>query len=272
VTVTSGSGKSLARGLEESDFAVFDDGTPQQLVYFAAGRTPIALSLLIDRSGSMQTRLKEAQRAATQFTREMGPEDLVQVIDFDHRVRVLQDFTTDHTAVDSAIKSIEVGGTTALYTAVYVALRNLARLTPPAPDQIRRQAVVVLSDGDDTSSLVAFDQVLDELKRSNISVYSIGLRSPTDLVLMLPKKPSPSGDYVLRQFAMQTGGRAFFPQKINELADVYGEVAAEIGSQYVLGYVPTAARSSNPWHTVSVRVTKPGYTARTRAGYYVNQQ
>jgi Ca-activated chloride channel homolog len=265
VTPTKGSNRPVA-GLEKSDFTVLEDGVPQSLVYFSAIRSPIALSLLIDTSASMEGRLGLAQEAAIQFTRQIRPDDLVQVIDFDSRVQISQDFTSDRGALETAVRATQAGGSTSLYNAVYIALRELQRVLSPAPaDQIRRHAIVLLSDGDDTSSLVGFDEVLDQVKRSNVGIYVIGLRSPDSRLA-----PTSEGDFVLRQFAQQTGGRAFFPQRAEDLAGVYAQVAEEIASQYVLGYVPGSPRAGTAWRNISVRVAKPDCLARTRTGYFAS--
>jgi Ca-activated chloride channel family protein len=265
VSVTNVNSRPVGN-LQQSDFTILEDGLPQSIVYFSATRSPIALSLLIDSSASMEGRLGLAQEAAIQFTRQMRPDDLVQVVDFDSRVQITQDFTADHAALEAAVRATQAGGSTSLYNAVYIALKQLERVPAASSDQIRRHAIVLLSDGDDTSSLVGFDEVLEQVKRSNVGMYVIGLRSPSEARF----GPNSQGDFVLRQFAQQTGGRAFFPQRAEDLAGVYTQVADEIASQYVLGYVPRDRRSNTPWHSISVRVAKPDCVARTRAGYFAS--
>jgi Ca-activated chloride channel homolog len=266
LTVSVTSGSRPVAGLQRSDFTVLEDGIPQPLVYFSATRSPVALSLLIDSSASMEGRLGLAQEAAIQFTRQMRPADLVQVIDFDSRVQVTQDFTADLAALEYAVRETKAGGSTSLYNAVYIALKQLERVPSAASDQVRRHAIVLLSDGDDTSSLVDFDDVLEQVKRSNVGMYVIGLRSASDARF----GPSAQGEFVLRQFAQQTGGRAFFPQRAEDLSGVYTQVADEIASQYVLGYIPNNAGSRAAWRNISVRVAKPDCVARTRAGYFAS--
>ena len=250
--------------LEQANFVVLEDGVPQDLVYFSAARSPIALSLLLDTSASMGGRLAFAQTAASEFAARLGNEDVVQVIDFDSRVTVTQDFTNDRTAVEAAIRKAEPGGSTSVYNAVYIALKAFEKLKPIA-DRPRRHAIVLLSDGDDTSSLVDFDQVLEQVKHSAVAVYAIGLRSAQDRVL---RRARADGDFVLKQFAQQSGGRAFFPDRPEDLAGVYAQVADEIGSQYLLGYIPSGRAGRRGWRTLTVRVDRPDSTARTRAGYF----
>jgi Ca-activated chloride channel family protein len=150
VTVTDG-GRRYITDLGQSDFQIFEDGRKQVLTFFQKTGLPLALVLLIDTSASMQESLPVAQEAAIGFTRELGPSDVASVIEFDNSVQVLQDFTTDRSALERAIRRARANGSTALYNAVYVALRELKK-TPAGPRSAepRRQAIVLLSDGDDT--------------------------------------------------------------------------------------------------------------------------
>src|SRR5262249_52595352 len=163
-------------GLTRDDFQVFEDGVPQDVSLFSSERQPIALSILLDSSTSMETKLAVAQEAAIGFARRLGPRDLAEVIDFDNHERILQEFTGDHAALEKAIRQTAAGGSTSLYDALYIALRDLGRQRASWGDQVRRQAVVVLSDGEDTASLKNYDHVLEESKRAEAGIYAIGRR------------------------------------------------------------------------------------------------
>lgn len=250
--------------LEQADFTVLEDGAKQELLYFSKSNIPIALSLLIDTSASMEERLLVAQNAAVGFAQRIREQDLAQVVDFDSRVEIVQGFTADKAALESAIRGTASGGSTSLYNAIYIALKELKKIKARTPDDVRREAIVLLSDGEDTTSLVSFEEVMELAKRSETSIYTIGLqpRDPTYI------KGFREAEFILRQFAQETGGRAFFVQKAEELTSVYGQIADELSSQYSVGYASTNQQRDGKWRKVTVQVTRPNVTTRTRRGYY----
>ena len=175
VTVTDAS-RHYVTDLDRQDFQIFEDGRPQEVTFFRKGSLPLALALLIDTSASMEQNLDVAQEAAVGFVRALAPADVASVIDFDSRVQVRQDFTADRNALEHAIRQTSAGGSTALYNAVYIALKELNKTIRDEPlAESRRRAIVILSDGEDTSSLVGFDEVLDLAARSDTAIYAIGL-------------------------------------------------------------------------------------------------
>lgn len=263
VTVTDGGGH-YATDLAEADFAVYEDGVRQELSFFSRSTQPIALSVLMDTSASMEDRLTIAQEAASGFVRRLRPEDLGQIVDFDSRVTIAQAFTSDHALLDRAIRGTTSGGSTSLHNAIYISLRELAKVRARSQEDLRRQAIVVLSDGEDTSSLVTFEEVLELAKRSETAVYCIGLQ-PRDVASLRGFREA---EYVLRQFAQETGGRVFFPQRAEELAAIYGQIADELSSQYVIGYTPRNQRRDGAWRRVVVQTGRSGLVARTKRGYY----
>jgi len=188
---------------------------------------------------------------------------MAQVIDFDSRVLVRQAFTGNQDELMAAIDSTTAGGSTSLHNAIYIALKELAKVRAVSEDDVRRQALVVFSDGEDTSSLVSFDEVLDLAKRSETSIYSIALRGDDTQT-----KGFREAEYVMRTLAQQTGGQAFFPSRIEDLAGVYTQIADELASQYTLGYTSKNARQDGAWRRVVVQVHRPSLTARTKRGYY----
>ena len=250
--------------LESRDFTILEDGARQDITYFNRMSLPIALSLLIDTSASMEQRLTIAQDAAVGFAKKLRPQDLAQVVDFDTRVEVLQGFTADTTALETAIRNTQAGGSTAMFNALYISLKELAKIRPRTEDDVHRRAVVVLSDGEDTSSLVTFDEVLDLAKRSATTIYAIGLQSRDNGL----SKGFKEAEYVLRQLATETGGRAFFPQRPEDLAGIYGVIADELASQYVIGYASSNQKRDGSWRRLTVQVNRTGTTARTKRGYF----
>ena len=214
----------------------------------------------------METKLPTAQEAAIGFAKRLRPQDLAEVIDFDSRVVVLQNFTNSAAELEQAIRKTSAGGSTSLYNAVYIALKDLKKVMAKNVDEIRRQAIVVLSDGEDTSSLLPFEEVLDLAKRSETAIYSIGLRAGDGPATTT--KGFKEAEFVLRQFAQETGGRAFFPNQVADLTGVYGQISDELSSQYTVGYTSRNPRRDGAWRRVVVRVTRPSTAARTKLGYF----
>jgi len=263
VTATDGTGHYVLN-LDQKNFQVFEDGAQQEVTFFNRTNLPIALSILLDTSASMEDKLQTAQEAASGFVSKLRPQDLAQVIDFDSRVTVAQSFTNSVTDLDQAIRKTTAGGSTSLHNAVYIALKELKKIQARGSDEIRRQAIVVLSDGEDTSSLVGFDEVLELAKRSETAIYAIGLRGRE----IDRTRGFNEADFVLRQLTQETGGRVFFPKQISDLANVYGQIAEELSSQYTLGYTSRNPKRDGAWRRLVVRTTVPNVTARTKQGYY----
>jgi Ca-activated chloride channel family protein len=251
--------------LEQKDFEVFEDGARQAISFFSRKQQPIALSILLDTSNSMEDKLKTAQEAAIGFVRRLKPDDVASVIDFNSQVRIIQDFTGDMDVLDRAIRSTQANGSTSLYNALYVSLKELRKVPVRSEDEIRRQAVVVLSDGDDTSSLMPYEEVLDLAKRSETAVYTIGLRPPANETIRGGFKEA---EFVLRQLAQETGGRSFFPNSVHELPKIYDLISQELSTLYSIGYTSRNPSRNGAWRRIVVRVARPGMLARTRQGYY----
>jgi Ca-activated chloride channel family protein len=261
VTVTDGS--HYVTDLDEAEFEVFEDGVKQPLTFFSRVQQPIALAVLLDTSASMEGKLATAQEAAIGFARRLRKTDVMQVIEFDSQVNIVQEFTSDIPTLEKAIQSTTVNGSTSLYNAIYIALKNLRRNRAKNVDEIRREAIVVLSDGDDTSSLIEYDEVLDLAKRSETAIYSIGLRQGNEA-----RREFKEAEFVLRQLSTETGGRVFFPTSAAELPKIYEQIADELSSQYAMAYSSKNALRNGAWRRIAVRVARPGLTARTRQGYY----
>ena len=262
VTITDQQSRYIT-DLELADFSVFEDGVKQDVTFFTRRQQPIALSLLLDSSASMEDKLPTLQTAAASFVRRLRPNDLAQVIDFDSRVEVRQGFTGNHEELDSAIQQTAAGGSTSLNNAIYIALKELKKIKAVSEEDVRRQALVVFSDGEDTSSLVSFDEVLDLAKRSETAIYTIALRGADTQT-----KGFREAEYVMRTLAQETGGRPFFPAKVEDLNGVYAQIADELASQYTLGYVSKNSRRDGAFRRIVVQTSRSGVTPRTKRGYY----
>jgi len=263
VTVTDGDNRYVT-DIEAEGFQLFEDGALQEVTFFNRTQLPIALALLIDTSASMTEKMSTAQEAAIGFAERLRAEDLASVIDFDSRIDILQDFTNSSDLLNTAIRRTSAGGSTSLYNAIYISLKELGKIGATTADEIRRQAIVMLSDGEDTSSLVEFEEVLELAKRSDTVIYSIGLRSRD----IRTRRGLREADFVLRQLAQETGGRAFFPEQVEDLPEIYQRISDELSSQYTLGYISKNPLRNGQWRRIVVRVDRPNVAARTKQGYY----
>jgi Ca-activated chloride channel family protein len=264
VTVTDGANRYVT-DLSPEHFELFEDGALQEVSFFTPTQLPIALALLMDASQSMTDKMDTAHEAAVGFAERLRPEDLGSVIQFNSRVDILQVFTSSVEELNEAIRRTSPGGSTSLYNAIYISLKELGKIATPATEDIRRQAIVVLSDGEDTSSLVEFDEVLELAKRSDTVIYTIGLRSGEG---RRNRRGFREADFVLRQLAQDTGGRSFFVEEVEELPEIYQRISDELSSQYTLGYISKNPLRDGQYRRIVVRVDRDNVAARTRQGYY----
>ena len=270
VTVTDRAGHYVA-GLTPDAFTIFEDGKAQTLSYFAAVDAPVDLALLLDNSSSMQVDFRLAQDAACGLTRQLRPGDRVALSGIASHTFNAQTLTSDLGRVEQSIRSMEAFGPTAIYEGVYVLFRELQRQPGgPSGSEVRRRAIVLLSDGLDNASRVEFDHVLDSVRRGDIVVYVIlldrGLKGQMDR--------EESGEALRARFAMgslarESGGRIFTPQAASELPGIYDTVARELRNQYLLGYSPRRQEGDGTFRRITVGVQHPdAVRARTRAGYF----
>lgn len=264
VLVTDGRNRFVT-DLNEGDFAVFEDGVRQELSLFTHEELPLSVVLLIDTSASMEEKLGVAQTAAIRFVKTLKPVDMAQVVQFNERALTLQDFTSDQAALERAIQSTRASGPTALYNAVYIALKDLGRHRKAG--ELRRRAIVLLSDGEDTASLVKDEQVLELARASEVTLYAISLRR--DRALDRERLAFSQAQHILTALTRETGGMVFFPNSLSELDSVYDRVAEELRSQYNLGYVSSNRHKDGHWRRIVVRTpSRDDLQIRHKLGYY----
>jgi Ca-activated chloride channel family protein len=264
----------LVGGLSSADFAVYEDGVRQDLSFFAASNVALDLAILLDTSASMGDKMGIMQRAALGFAKTLRPGDRAMIVDIKDGTRILHKLEADPADVAAAIKGTRAGGGTGLYNGQYMTLKQLAPARSAGQD-MRRQAIVVLSDGQDTTSLMTFDDVMEVAKQAGIATYTITLRSPefTAFEQARGSRYFSESEYSMRQLAKETGGQAFFPLQIGELSSVYDEIAKELATQYALGYTPRTLNQDGRFRRIVVQVTdRPDMRIRTRSGYTPNRR
>jgi VWFA-related protein len=269
VVVTDNHDKFVG-GLGQQAFAVFEDGIPQDISFFAATNVPLDLAILLDLSSSMSDKLATVQEAAVGFASHLHQGDRVTVIGLRDTARTLHPLDGDLEGARDAIRHTTAGGGTALYNAVYTTIKEMQKVHASEGD-VRRQAIAVLTDGDDTTSLVSFDDVLALAKQAGIAIYAIGLKSPYPMIAMTSDKYFSESEFALKSLAQETGARAFFPNDISQLAGIYGMITDELSNQYALGYTSNNPKRDGSFRRILVRVDEPNVRARTRSGYQVER-
>jgi len=269
VTVTDGN-RQFVKGLTAADFAIFEDGVAQAVQFFEATDTPLDLILLLDTSSSMSDKMDVVHEAAIGFLKTLRAGDRGAVVAFSDGVDILQPLTSDQEALTQAVRKTIARGATSLHNALYISLKQFGRAARHEGD-VRRQAIAVLSDGEDTSSLITFEDVLEVARKSGVSVYPIALQSKytaTRQATMGQRRFYSEAEYAMRLLAQETGAQAFFPAQIFELKGIYGAIAQELSAQYALAYSPTNMRPDGKFRKIQVRLaTRPELKLRTRTGY-----
>jgi Ca-activated chloride channel family protein len=259
VTVVDRKG-GLVTDLTRDDFEVREDGELQTITLFARGDAvesapPLRLGLLFDTSGSMEESIGFSRSAAIKFLNTVQEARDITLVDFDTEVRVVRYGQHDFARLVERIRKRKPDGNTALYDALGVYLDG-------ASTEEGRRTLVLYTDGGDTSSAMTFGEAQTLLRASDITLYAIGFLSHLSQSLQFDQR------HKLRTLAELTGGLAFFPTAIKDLEPTYEKIAAEIRSQFTLGYLSTNTRLDGSWRKVEIKVKRPGTKARSRQGYF----
>ncbi len=260
-TVTDKHGRYV-KNLKKNDFNVLDDSKPAEEIRSFHSETdlPLQVGLLIDASNSVRDRFKFEQESAIEFLNQtVRPRyDKAFVVGFDVTPEVTQDFTDNTEALSRGVRALRAGGGTAMYDALYFACRDKLMKAPQTGPT--RRAIILLSDGDDNQSHVTREESIEMAQRAEVIVYTIS----TNITGSKQR-----GDKVLERIAEATGGRAFFPFQINDVANAFVEIQDELRSQYALSYKPADFRSDGRYHTIEILAQNhKGLRVRSRRGYY----
>jgi Ca-activated chloride channel family protein len=268
--VVTDSKQNYVTDLSESDFTVYEDGVPQDLAFFASSSLPLDLAILLDTSASMISRLSTVQDAAINFVRTLRPGDRGRVVAFNSRITVAADLGEDIGELQSVIRRTNAQGSTGLYKALYVALRDFEKRLR-TETEVRRRAIVVLTDGDDTSSIIRFDDVLKLAQRTGVGIYTIGLTSQYGNVQRGERRHPSASDFGMKTLALETGAQSYFPNGIEDLSGVYDRIAVELANQYALAFAPKNTKPDGVFRRLVVRIlSRPGLQLRARLGYFLD--
>jgi Ca-activated chloride channel homolog len=260
--------------LEQSDFRVLEDGTPQEIRYFGRDTDlPLRIGILLDTSNSIRPRLEFEKEAANDFLQHVirRNKDQAFLMTFDNEPEVIQDFTGDLSLLTDAIRKQRAGGGTALDDAIYRAAEKLSNPPlPKGPNPEVRRVLVVISDGDDNLSDHALSEAVEAAIRAEAAIYCVSTN--TDWLAIDGDKPHKmhieGGDKVLEEFADQSGGRVFYPYKVDDLAQSFVDIGTELRSQYFIAYSPLNPQSTGKYRKIEVQTDRKGLNVRTRKGYY----
>lgn len=253
---------NFVTSLPKEAFQIFEDNEPQQIENFSA-RTelPLSIAFLIDTSASVANKLKFEQAAASEFFfTVLRPEDKALLVEFDTGVTLIQDFTNDADVLSKQLKTLRAAGGTSLYDALY--LISEEKLLWDLTD--KRKTIVVMSDGEDTVSKVTFEESLEMVQRAGVTVFAISTNKGGHFGI----KGNEEGDAVLEQLAGATGGKAFYPRRIEDLNAVFKEIDQELRSQYSFGYRPTNTKRDGSFRSVRVAMQNKDLKTRHRKGYF----
>lgn len=265
--------------LPKKDFEIFDNNIPQQIAFFhRQSNLPLRIGVLLDTSNSLHSRLKFEKNAAFDFLyRNLRPgKDLAFVMTFSAQPQLVQGYTNRMPLLRKAIFGQRAGGGTALYDAIYDASRNyLLNPPPPAQGNEVRRILIVFSDGLDDLSNHTLDDAMYMAERAGVAIYTIStsnrwVSTNQKEAQGLPFKSHYSeGGKVLRELADDTGGRAFYPYRVSDLAVAFSEIGTELRSQYSIAYTPTYRAEDGKYHRLHIEILhEPGLKVHARQGYW----
>ena len=256
----------FVKDLTQNDFRVIDDSKPALSIQSFNRQTnlPLRVGLLIDASNSVRDRFKFEQEAAIEFLNQIiRPRfDKAFVIGFDTTPEVTQDFSDDAEALSKGVRMLRAGGGTAMYDAIYFACRDKLMQADKGVLATRR-AIILLSDGEDNQSRVSREEAVEMAQRAEVIIYAISTNT-SGLKLR--------GDKVLEHFAEQTGGKAFFPFKIEDVSNAFLEISDELRSQYAISYKPADFVADGKYRKIEILADNKKYHVRARKGYYAPRQ
>jgi Ca-activated chloride channel family protein len=263
-TVTDKHGNFI-KNLRQSDFALLDDRKPPEQVREFTQQTnlPLRVGLIIDASSSIRMRFKFEQDAASDFISQvLRPQtDKAFVSSFEQHAHLLHDFTNDSDALGVAIHKLQPAGGTALFDAIYTACRD--QLLPVRAEGTMRKAIVVISDGDDNMSRVYQDDAVKMCQRAETIVYAISTNTGPD---------RDRGDDVLEAVALATGGRAFYPKRLEDMPQDFHSIEEELRSQYSLVYVPADFKADGSFRPIYLTTSDRKYQVRASKGYFTQKE
>jgi Ca-activated chloride channel family protein len=252
----------MVTDLAKQDFAVYENGQPQQITSFDRRDIPVSIGIVIDNSGSMRDKRPAVNQAAINLVKASNPKDEVFIVNFNDEYYLDQDFTANLTQMKEGLEKIDSRGGTALYDAVVASADHLEKNA-----KLDKKVLLVVTDGEDNASREALEQAIRRLQKENgPTVYTIGI---------LGEERQKRARRALSALSENTGGISYFPKDLSEVDAISREVAHDIRNQYIIGYKPATGKQDAGYRTVRVEAKAPGHgkmSVRTRTGYYSGQE
>jgi len=245
--------------IQQSEFRITEDNVPQKIEFFSKSEVPTNYSLVIDNSGSLRSQIDEVIEAGKILVGANKAEDETSIIRFvsSEKIEILQDFTPSKTDLNDALENLYIeGGQTAIIDAVYLAAGKVTDYEKGTGKVDRkRRALILISDGEDVSSYYSQQQLFDLLRESDVQIYVVGFVKDlsTEKGFITKSKQSKAKAF-LEKLAIETGGKAYFPNAVSELNGVAREIASELRTQYSIGYLPTNDRDDGTFRNIKVVV------------------
>ena len=259
-TVTDHKGRFVTN-LAKEDFEVIDSKLPQDVLEFnAESDLPLRLGILIDTSNSIRDRFRFEQDAAIEFLNNTihANQDKAMLVSFSEQAELVADLISDTEKLATAIRQLRPGGGTSLYDAVFFACRD--KLSQDQPKHKFRRAIVLVTDGDDNQSHYTRDQAQETAQKADVVIYAIS----TNI-----SKVESDGDKVLKYLTAETGGKAFFPFKVEDLEQSFENIANELRHQYNIAYRPEPLKTDGLFHPIELHVrNRKDLVVHVRKGYY----
>ncbi len=253
-TITDASGKPVS-GLKQSQFKVLEDGAEQEISIFETQETPFAAVILLDTSGSMETRVSLARSAAINFLDGLRADDAAAIYNFDSKVSLIQDFSNSRDVAEKVF-DLKANGMTTLNDAIYKAAEELGKRAE------KRRAIIVLSDGADTQSAKSSDKALKAASAVNATIYTVDMSA-----IDTGGRDRMQNQSVLKNFAEKSGGLFIPTAGGNAMRQAFANIVKELGVQYTVGFQSSNPKKDGKWRALELKVAKPNLTIRTRKGY-----
>jgi Ca-activated chloride channel family protein len=260
------------KGLLQSSFQVFEDGVPQEIVFFAQEGLPIRIAIVLDTSGSVLSEWGTIKYATKRFVENLKPDDQFSLTSFSTEIRLKMDWGRKADRIDPVLSSIYCKDNTKLWDAIWVVCNDVFK------GITEKKAMIIMSDGMDNQSAVSYEDALQAAVRSEAAIYVV---SKTEAVRQIyeankdpyynrvPPEVFVQADLVLRKLAYETGGRVLYPNGFGQLDNIYAQVDEELRNQYTLGYISTNAVKDGSYRRIEVRVNaREGSSISARPGYY----
>lgn len=255
------------KGLPQSAFHIYEDGKPQEILFFAQEGLPTHIALVLDSSGSVRSEWGTIKYATKRFVEHLKPEDQFSIISFNSEIRLKMDWGRKIERVDPVLTSIYCKDYTKLWDAIWITCTDVFK------DVVGKRAMIIMTDGMDNESSVSYDEALQAAIHSEIAVYIVSKTEALRQLMVyekydIPYKALANADLALQKLAYETGGRVLYPNNFGQLDDIYAQVDEELRNQYTIGYISKNTAKDGSYRNIKVGVEIQNATVTARPGYY----